>query len=327
MTDQPEGRARTMAEINASLRTNRCSLACSDQHTYVAPCQATAPPTLRDRAIDAAKQAINALGMWLPPAGREAVVDAVLALTIPEACCVCGGGPVTYREQQFCQPCTNGKPSVCTFCGGDGYDPEDPGDYDPAVHQHNPSTRQPCPECIQKGLPPRLGIRPAGQSALDLIRASIEVREAKAEDEHDAGRHRLSNEHNAIAAGLRIAEAHILANPDAELDASQRRAVRIQQLLDDTRDRMRKDAAASRESERQLQQQIDAQAREIDRLRDEIATLGEDEEELPINLYKTYADQVAAYCRRFGHVRQPSNPTSAVPAALRGPNWKPRPTT
>lgn len=70
----------------------------------------TTPPTLRDRAIDAAKQAINALGMWLPPAGREAAVDAVLALTAPEACCVCGGGPVAYRnyrEQPFCQPCAD----------------------------------------------------------------------------------------------------------------------------------------------------------------------------------------------------------------------------
>lgn len=95
-------------------------------------------PNLRDRAIDAAKQAINTLGMWLPPAGREAVVDSVLALT------------------------------------------------------------------------------------------------------------------------------------SAELDASQRRAVRIQQLLDDTRDRSRKDAAAGRESERQLQAQIDRQAKEIDRLRDEL---------------------------------------------------------
>ncbi|MFJ7269385.1 hypothetical protein ACIQV3_22535 [Streptomyces sp. NPDC099050] len=40
----------------------------------------TDQPTLRDRAIDAAKQTINALGMWLPPAGREAVVDAVAAV-------------------------------------------------------------------------------------------------------------------------------------------------------------------------------------------------------------------------------------------------------
>lgn len=104
MTEQPEGRALTMAEINARLRANRCSPACSEQHTYVAPCQVTYR---------------------------------------------------NYREQPFCQPCADGKPPACTHCGGDGYDPEDPGDYDPAVHQHNPSTRQPCPECVQKGLPPR----------------------------------------------------------------------------------------------------------------------------------------------------------------------------
>ncbi|MFF1341101.1 hypothetical protein ACFVYT_24810 [Streptomyces sp. NPDC058290] len=53
---------------------------------------------------------------------------------------------------------------------------------------------------------------------------------------------------------------------DTELEASQRRAIRIQTLLDETRDRARKDAIAGRESERILQQQIDAQAREIDRL-------------------------------------------------------------
>lgn len=39
------------------------------------------------------------------------------------------------------------------------------------------------------------------------------------------------------------------------------------------RQRARQDAAASRESERQLQQQIDAQAKEIDRLRDALAAL------------------------------------------------------
>ncbi|MET9467415.1 hypothetical protein ABZY44_21930 [Streptomyces sp. NPDC006544] len=69
------------------------------------------------------------------------------------------------------------------------------------------------------------------------------------------------------------------AGVDAELEASQRRAVRIQQLLDEQRDRSRKDAAASRESERQLQQQIDRQAKEIDRLRDELADLHAGEEE------------------------------------------------
>lgn len=35
----------------------------------------------------------------------------------------------------------------CTHCGGDGADPEDPGDYDTTVHMHNPYTRGPCPVC------------------------------------------------------------------------------------------------------------------------------------------------------------------------------------
>lgn len=52
---------------------------------------------------------------------------------------------------------------------------------------------------------------PVSEAALDLIRASITAHEAKADEAHDAGRHRVSNEHNAVAAGLRIAEAHILA--------------------------------------------------------------------------------------------------------------------
>lgn len=53
-----------------------------------------------------------------------------------------------------------------------------------------------------------------------------------------------------------------------DYEQAQRRAIHIQTLLDEQRDRARKDAAASRASERILQQQIDAQAREIDRLRD-----------------------------------------------------------
>lgn len=133
------------------------------------------------------------------------------------------------------------------------------------------------------------------RSALDLIRASITAHEAKADEARDAGRYRISTDHHAIAAGLRIAEAHILANPDAELDASQRRAVRIQQLLDDTRDRSRKDAAASRESARQLQQQIERQAKEIDRLRDDRATLARVRTEL--DAIKTEAQLMNPYDR------------------------------
>ncbi|MCX4543809.1 DUF3135 domain-containing protein [Streptomyces sp. NBC_01565] len=53
---------------------------------------------------------------------------------------------------------------------------------------------------------------------------------------------------------------------DEETEGSQRRAIRIQTLLDEQRDRARKDAAISRASERMLQQQIDAQAHELDRV-------------------------------------------------------------
>ncbi len=70
----------------------------------------TDQPTLRDRAIDAAKQALNAKGLWLTPDGRDSVVDAILAVVSPATCCVCGGGPVTYRnyrEQPFCWPCAD----------------------------------------------------------------------------------------------------------------------------------------------------------------------------------------------------------------------------
>ncbi|WP_327307962.1 hypothetical protein OG730_34820 [Streptomyces sp. NBC_01298] len=54
-------------------------------------------------------------------------------------------------------------------------------------------------------------VSPSTHPALDLIRASITAHETKADEAHDADRHRSSNEHAAIAAGLRIAEAHILA--------------------------------------------------------------------------------------------------------------------
>ncbi|MGW6872870.1 hypothetical protein ACWGHA_11105 [Streptomyces xanthophaeus] len=63
-----------------------------------------------------------------------------------------------------------------------------------------------------------------------------------------------------------LAELYMTTKKQAE--QHQRRAIRIQTLLDEQRDRARKDASASRESERQLQQQIDQQAKEIDQLRD-----------------------------------------------------------
>ncbi|MEU8839971.1 hypothetical protein AB0D97_12690 [Streptomyces roseus] len=44
----------------------------------------TDPPTLRDRAIDAVAQALNAGRYWLPTEGRPVAADAVLALTESE---------------------------------------------------------------------------------------------------------------------------------------------------------------------------------------------------------------------------------------------------
>jgi len=58
---------------------------------------------------------------------------------------------------------------------------------------------------------------------------------------------------------------------------------------------------------------------------DELAQLDRPQPDRPVNLYKSYADQVDAYCRRLDDLLRPTNPTSAVPAALRGPNWKGRP--
>lgn len=63
---------------------------------------------------------------------------------------------------------------ACGHCGGTGCDPEDPGDYDQAVHQHTPGTRGPCPECIQKGLPPRLDIAPISLRKADVDLATAE---------------------------------------------------------------------------------------------------------------------------------------------------------
>ena len=40
---------------------------------------------------------------------------------------------------------------ACTHCKGNGADPEDPGDYDTAVHMHNPYTVGPCPQCNGTG--------------------------------------------------------------------------------------------------------------------------------------------------------------------------------
>lgn len=98
--------------------------------------------------------------------------------------------------------------------------------------------------------------------------------------------------------------------PTAEqYEASQRRAIRIQTILDDTRDRARKDAASSRESERQLQQQIDRQARELDRLQ----AMERQVRELAGRWFVSGpgGDFIQAGKELF--------------TALRGPNWKAKP--
>lgn len=215
-----------------------------------------------------------------PHDGLAASIDATYAIRQPddpepssEACCVCGGGPVTYRnyrELPFCQPCADCQcgenPCVRTGVndaavsaeaaarspwareGRHGPTPEEvaaSARYDAAIRAPlSDKAANHIRQRLASGDAPRRRIcrrEPATNlSALDLIRASITAHEAKADEAHDADHPHRGAEHNAIAAGLRIAEAHILANPDAELEASQRRAVRIQQLLDDTRDRMRK---------------------------------------------------------------------------------------
>lgn len=41
---------------------------------------------------------------------------------------------------------------VCPTCRGDRTDPDDPGEYDHAVHMHDPYSRGPCPTCNGTGV-------------------------------------------------------------------------------------------------------------------------------------------------------------------------------
>lgn len=147
-------------------------------------------PTLRDRALAAAAVALNTGRYWLPAEAQAAVVDAVFAVrdATPH---VCRPGASLYYCPTFGRTesdCHGGhdvccdRPDLhqlaCAHCGGTGGDPEDPGDYDAAVHQFNPGTRGPCPECIQKGLPPRLGIPPhaaLGGDKISLRKADVDL--------------------------------------------------------------------------------------------------------------------------------------------------------
>lgn len=58
---------------------------------------------------------------------------------------------------------------------------------------------------------------------------------------------------------------------------------------------------------------------------DQLARLDRPEWQRPVNLFKSRADEMDAYSRYLDRLMRPTNPTSAVPAALRGPNWKARP--
>lgn len=184
------------------------------------------PPAPRELALDAAKQAINKLGMWLPPAGREAVVDAILAIASPATCCVCGGGPVTYRnyrEQPFCQPCANGVQHVCKP-GASVY-------YCPTAGEVESDCHGGFDTCC--GQPERhLPLTDADPTVTELQEAA-RAKGLRLEF--------LVEEAPAPAAGYCPHCGRGDAGPTAdEYAASQRRAVRIQQILDDTRDRVRK---------------------------------------------------------------------------------------
>jgi hypothetical protein len=57
---------------------------------------------------------------------------------------------------------------------------------------------------------------------------------------------------------------------------------------------------------------------------DERTRLDRPELERPVSLYKSHADWLAAQLRELDETLRSTTPTSDVPAALRGPNWKPR---
>ena len=44
--------------------------------------------------------------------------------------------------------------TLCTYCRGEGGDPDDPGDWGPDAHMHNPNLRSACPECNGSGKRP-----------------------------------------------------------------------------------------------------------------------------------------------------------------------------
>lgn len=250
----------------------------------------TTPPTLRALALDAVAQALNTGRYWLPADGQAAVADAVLDAVDAEPAERCGatfpafeGAPPTEcilrpghqgshaneddtRWIETPNAATTLHAPACVHCDNTRLDPNDLGDWDPTVGRIVPGSQAPCPECVGR------------DACLDnpLLTAAIGLPircphcETTVPPTHWT-KH-LQRHHPEADAGYCPHCGRGDAGPTAdEYEQARRNAVRIQTLLDETRDRARKDAAASRESERQLQQQIDAQAREIDRLRDELA--------------------------------------------------------
>ncbi|MCX4778138.1 hypothetical protein [Streptomyces sp. NBC_01264] len=162
-------------------------------------------PTLRDRAIDAVGQALNDANYWLPVEGRPVVVDAVLALV---GACSCLDNPQVMVEI--------GYPIRCPHCPTT----VPPANWTTHIQQHHPEQPEP--------------LRPRAERCP----------ESDCTDEQQCWRCDYEESQHAsatFAAGYCPHCGRGDCAPTAdEYVASQRRAVRIQQLLDDTRDRVRK---------------------------------------------------------------------------------------
>lgn len=136
MTDQPEAPAETGPDL-----TDAQVVAAARQPAYGAVYAyiAALPP-----------DAVRNAHIWR---GVHAALDAMRAGMCVASHCVEGDHVLIVQP-----PTATDRLVVCGRCHGTGLDPEDPGDYDTTVGRHVPGTRQPCPECVQKGLPPRLTV-------------------------------------------------------------------------------------------------------------------------------------------------------------------------